>query len=141
MGINLQKGQKIDLTKGNPQISKIMVGLGWDMSEARGSHSIDCDASVIMLNNNNKMTEMVYFANKKSKNNAVIHSGDNLTGAGAGDDETIVIEIPKITPETEKMIFHQIRTNEAIPAEANYVDTVEIEDTDFIYHIYVEFLG
>lgn len=44
-------------------------------------------------------------------------------------------------PETEKMIFHQIRTNETIPAEANYVDTVEIEDTDFIYHIYVEFLG
>ena len=105
MGINLQKGQKIDLTKGNPQLSKIMVGLGWDMSEARGSHSVDCDASVIMLNNNNKMTEKVYFANKKSKNNAVVHSGDNLTGAGAGDDETIVIDIPQITPETEKMMF------------------------------------
>lgn len=104
MAINLQKGQKIDLTKGNAGLKKLFVGLGWDPVKSGGSN-IDCDASVIMLDSNGKYVELVYFGNKSNKNKSVVHSGDNLTGAGDGDDETIAVDIPKIPENIDKLIF------------------------------------
>jgi stress response protein SCP2 len=118
--INLQKGQKIDLTKGNPGLSKIMVGLGWD--EAAKSKSggflssllggkpaeIDCDASAIMLDEHNKLTKkdrIIYFGNLQSADKSVKHSGDNLTGGGEGDDEQIHVELSQVPSGVQKIVF------------------------------------
>lgn len=120
MAINLQKGQRISLTKDDPGLSKIMVGLGWDpvrQSAGKGllgglfggsSPEIDCDASVFMLDENNKIKskkDIVYFGNLKSNCNSVKHSGDNLTGGGEGDDEQIVIELSLVPKNVHKLVF------------------------------------
>ena len=72
MGINLQKGQKIDLTKGNAGLKRLIVGLGWDALEKKG-YAIDCDASAMMLDSTGKLAELIYFGNKKSKNGSVVY--------------------------------------------------------------------
>ena len=122
MSINLQKGQRIDLTKGNAGLNKILVGLGWDPVETKSSGgflsglfggggssspNIDCDASVLMLKNDKIVTnsDVIYFGNLKSANGAVAHSGDNLTGAGDGDDEQIVVELNSIPAEYNRLVF------------------------------------
>jgi len=124
--INLQKGQKIDLTKGNPGLSKITVGLGWDEVSASAkpksgilgslfggggagsAAAIDCDASAILLNDQNKLTSkanLVYFGNLQSGDKSVKHSGDNLTGAGEGDDEQIQVDLSQVPSEVQKIVF------------------------------------
>lgn len=118
--INLQKGQKIDLTKGNPGLSKIMVGLGWDEAAKAKSGGFlnsllggkpadfDCDASVLMIDSQNKLTNkdrIVYFGNLQSPDKSVQHSGDNLTGAGEGDDEQIQVDLSKVPSDVQKIIF------------------------------------
>lgn len=122
MAINLQKGQRVDLTKGNPGLSKIMVGLGWDpVQKSSGGGlfgglfggggsgaNVDCDASVILLGANDKLqnnNDVVYFGNLKSKDGSIIHSGDNLTGDGDGDDEQVSIELNKVPSHVEKLVF------------------------------------
>jgi stress response protein SCP2 len=122
MAINLQKGQRVDLTKGNPGLSKIMVGLGWDPVQKSGGGgglfgglfgggsgaNVDCDASVIMLGANDKLqnnNDVVYFGNLKSKDGSIIHSGDNLTGDGDGDDEQVSIELNRVPSHVEKLVF------------------------------------
>lgn len=118
MGISLQKGQKIDLTKGNAGLAELMVGLGWDPVERKsgfmggmfggGSSEIDCDASVLLLNEQGKIdrTErIIYFGNLKSQCGSVRHMGDNLTGGGDGDDEQIIIQLSKVPAEIHRMVF------------------------------------
>lgn len=118
MAINLQKGQKIDLTKGNAGLSKIMVGLGWDPVSSSGGgllkgifgkgQNIDCDASILMLNSNEKLIgkeNIIYFGNLKSRCGSVQHMGDNLTGGGDGDDEQIFVELSKIPANINKLVF------------------------------------
>ncbi len=122
MAINLQKGQKIDLTKGNAGLSEIMVGLGWDSANQNNSGSgifgklfggaqapnIDCDASVLMLNENDKLVNnknLIYFGNLKSNCGSVRHTGDNLTGDGDGDDEEIIVNLQKVPPNINKLVF------------------------------------
>jgi len=117
MSVNLQKGQKVDLTKGNAGLSKLMVGLGWDAAvpEKRGfffksqvNAEIDCDASVLMCDENDKVrdkTDIVYFGNLKHKSQAVTHLGDNLTGDGDGDDEQILVDLSKIPGNYQKLVF------------------------------------
>ena len=120
MAINLQKGQRVDLTKSNPGISKVMVGLGWDpVQSGKGGlfgslfcvgsgPNIDCDASVIMLGENDKLqsnNDVVYFGNLKSKCGSIQHSGDNLTGDGDGDDEQIVVTLDKVPSNIQKLVF------------------------------------
>lgn len=105
MSINLKKGQKIDLRKSNPGLSTIRVGLGWDPVEqgggflkalfGSGNADIDCDASVFLLNEDSKPIDLVYFGNLRTKNDSIIHTGDNLTGEGAGDDEVILVDLDK----------------------------------------------
>ena len=103
MGINLQKGQKIDLSKGGvggAGLRQVMVGLGWDEAPRSGGglfglrqpQPIDCDASVILCGANGKIVSTdikqccVYFGNLRHYSGAIVHQGDNLTGAGDGDD-------------------------------------------------------
>jgi stress response protein SCP2 len=124
LAVNLQKGQRVDLTKGNPGLSKIMVGLGWDPAATGGrgggllsslfggggnsGPSVDCDASVILLNESDKLranSDVVYFGNLKSSEGSVQHSGDNLTGDGMGDDEQIHIELSRIPASVHKLVF------------------------------------
>jgi stress response protein SCP2 len=111
--VSLQKGQKVDLTKGS-SLAKILVGLGWDAEPTRGGLfgtkkiEIDCDASVIMLNENNKFTSkdnLIYFGNLKSKNASIQHMGDNRTGEGEGDDEQIMVDLKNIPADIHRLIF------------------------------------
>lgn len=113
MSINLQKGQKIDLTKGNAGLSDIMVGLGWDAAEQKGGffrqvHPIDCDASVILVNESEKLKDtrdVVYFGNLSHSSGSIIHMGDNLTGDGDGDDEQIKVNLNMVPQYVSKLIF------------------------------------
>jgi stress response protein SCP2 len=127
LAINLQKGQRVDLTKGNPGLSKIMVGLGWDPVQssgksgggglfgslfggggAGGGANVDCDASVIMLGANDKIQnnkDVIYFGNLKSNDGSVQHSGDNLTGDGDGDDEQVMIDLSRVPGNIHKLVF------------------------------------
>lgn len=116
MSINLQKGQKIDLTKGGSGLKHIMVGLGWDeapQSVSRGLfgrmsrqiQDIDCDASAILCNDRGKFAGLVGYKNLKLNNGSIIHQGDNLTGAGEGDDEQIMVDLNKISPTVAKVVF------------------------------------
>ena len=106
MPVNLQKGQKIDLTKNNPSLKRIIVGLGWDAAE-RFAANIDCDTSAILCKNGKltKKDDVVCFYNLKHKSKAVIHIGDNLTGDGDGDDEQILIELSKVPDVYDKIVF------------------------------------
>jgi len=106
MGVNLIKGQKVDLTKGNASLTKLIVGLGWDVN-SRGN-SVDCDASALMLGTDGKLSttkSIIYFGNKTSNCKSVVHQGDNLTGAGEGDDEQIVIDLSKVPENIAKIVF------------------------------------
>lgn len=118
MGISLQRGQRISLSKEAPGLTKLMCGLGWDVAKQSGGgffsnfggggQDYDLDASVICLDANGKFTDtknMVYFGNLKHPSGAIIHQGDNLTGAGDGDDEVIIVDLPRIPSQIAKLIF------------------------------------
>ena len=106
--ISLAKGQKVDLTKTNPGLSKVIVGLGWDVNKYDGGQDFDLDASVFLLDANGKVSggqDFVFYNNTTGANGAVVHSGDNLTGDGDGDDETVNIAINDIPANIEKVSF------------------------------------
>lgn len=108
MAINLQKGQKVDLTKGNPSLTKIMVGLGWDVNRYDGGADFDLDASAFLLGANGKVisdADFVFYGNLKHNSGSVEHMGDNLTGEGEGDDEQIVVDLSKVPANVEKIAF------------------------------------
>ena len=112
--ISLQKGQKVSLSKEAPGLSKIIVGLGWDVMKKRGlfgfgsSSGQDCDldASVICCRNGffSSKDDLVYFGNKHHSSGAIKHCGDNLTGEGDGDDEQIIVELDKVPADIDKII-------------------------------------
>lgn len=115
MSISLVKGQKISLTKDNEGLSRIAVGLGWDENKGlRGffssGHSIDCDATAFLLRNDKLSSssgtaDEVSFRNGSAQNKCVRHSGDNLTGVGDGDDETINVDLDKVPEDVNKIVF------------------------------------
>ena len=116
MSINLKKGQKIDLKKSNPGLSTVRVGLGWDPVNqggggflkslfGSGKADIDCDASVFLLNGDSKPVDLIYFGNLRTRNDSIIHTGDNLTGEGEGDDEVILVDLDRIDPNVDKLLF------------------------------------
>ncbi len=119
MSISLQKGQKVSLSKDNAGLAKIIVGLGWDEARKSGggffgslfgggnTQAIDCDASAIMLRNGKFVdkADLVYFGNLTHKSKTVQHMGDNLTGAGDGDDEQIVIDLSKVPSEYDRIVI------------------------------------
>ena len=106
--ISLFKGQKIDLTKGNPKLSKILVGLGWDTKKYDGGFDFDLDAAAFLLGPNGKVQsdyDFVFYNNLTHSSGAVQHMGDNLTGAGEGDDEQIKIDLSKVPSNIDKIAF------------------------------------
>ena len=125
MSVSLQKGQKVNLSKDNAGLEKVIVGLGWDEAKPSGGggggffatlfgggaatthQAIDCDASAIMLKNGKFVdrTDLVYFGNLKHKSGTVNHMGDNLTGEGEGDDEQIVIDLSRVPAEYDKIVI------------------------------------
>lgn len=106
MGVSLQKGQKVDLTKGNPSLSRIIIGLGWDIKRYDGGHDFDLDASAFMLGSSDKVVsdmDFIFYNNLKSKCQSVTHTGDNLTGEGEGDDEQIIVDLSKVPQNYTKI--------------------------------------
>lgn len=114
MSISLQKGQKVSLSKDNAGLSRIVVGLGWDeVKQSKGGffapkpQPIDCDASAILLKNGKLVdkADLVFFGNLQHRSRTVQHMGDNLTGAGDGDDEQIIIDLPRVPAEYDKIVI------------------------------------
>lgn len=108
MAVNLRKGQKVDLTKGNPGLSRITVGLGWDVNRYDGGFDFDLDASAFMLGTNGKVTQdadFVFYSNATDPSGAVRYGGDNKTGEGEGDDEQISVNLQAVPANIEKIAF------------------------------------
>lgn len=122
MSISLQKGQKVSLSKDNAGLGKVIVGLGWDEAPKSsggggllgalfggggGGQSIDCDASAIMLQGGKlrDKNDIVYFGNLRHFSGTVQHMGDNLTGAGDGDDEQIVIDLASVPQQYDRIVI------------------------------------
>lgn len=114
MSVNLQKGQKVDLTKDNAGLKTLVVGLGWDEAPKKFSlfskqEDIDCDASAILINAQtdklNGPIDVVYYGQLMHRSGAIRHCGDNLTGAGDGDDEQIIVELTKVPQDYSKIVF------------------------------------
>jgi tellurium resistance protein TerZ len=116
MTINLQKGQKISLSKeSGGALSKVVMGLGWDAKKTGvgllkgvfggGSGSIDLDASCVLFDEQNKVVDTVWFRQLKSRDGSVVHTGDNLTGEGEGDDEQIIVDLDKVPASVKSLVF------------------------------------
>ncbi len=108
MPINLTKGQKVDLTKGNPGLKKLMVGLGWDVNAFDSGADFDLDASAFMLGDNGRCPtekEFIFYGNLVHESESVKHMGDNLTGEGEGDDEQIFVDLTKIPANISRIAF------------------------------------
>lgn len=107
MTLNLVKGGNINLSKIDASLKNIVVGLGWDVREI-DQEIFDLDASVLMVTANEKARnekDLVYYNNKKSTCGALNHTGDNRTGGGDGDKETIHVFLSKVPAEIEKLII------------------------------------
>jgi len=106
MGINLSKGQKISLTKEAPGLKEAIIGLGWDTKLYDGGYDFDLDASAFLIGQNGRVNndlDFVFYNNLKHPSDSVIHTGDNRTGEGDGDDEQIIIDFSKVPDNIAKI--------------------------------------
>lgn len=152
MAINLEKGQRQNI-----QAPKFTIGLGWDSNPGASGEAFDLDASVFLVGANGKIpgdNHFIYYNNLKSPDEAVIHTGDNLTGAGDGDDEKILVDLSKISPavneicfvvtihhaDTRRQNFGQVRNSYIRIIDQNNTELVKYElDEDFSIETAVEF--
>lgn len=108
MPVNLSKGQKVDLTKTNPGLNRLHVGLGWDVNRYDGSSDFDLDVVTFMLGSNGKVAsdaDFVFYGNKLHTSGSVESMGDNLTGVGDGDDEVVKVTLNSVPSTIEKITF------------------------------------
>ncbi len=108
MAVNLRKGQKVDLTKSNPGLKKITVGLGWDVNRYDSGADFDLDAAAFLLGENGKVTQdddFVFYGAKNHPSGAVNHAGDNRTGEGEGDDEQIFVDLTQVPANIQRIAF------------------------------------
>jgi tellurium resistance protein TerD len=106
MAVSLSKGTNVSLTKEAPNVSAVTVGLGWDVRLTDGA-AFDLDASAFVLGENGKVlsdAHFVFYNNKATPDGSVVYGGDNRTGDGAGDDETIRIDFGRLAPEVKKVV-------------------------------------
>jgi tellurium resistance protein TerZ len=113
MAVNLSKGQKISLEKeAGGSLTKVTMGLGWDAIKSKGlfgfgskTETVDLDASCVMFDESNNPVDVVWFRQLKSKDGSVVHTGDNRTGAGDGDDEQIIVDLSRVPPTVKSLVF------------------------------------
>ena len=108
MPISLQKGQKVSLTKDNPGLKNVVVGLGWDVNAFDTGGDFDLDAAAFLLTDTGKVSkseDFVFYGNLSHPSGSVVHQGDNLTGIGDGDDEQIKIDLSKVPDNITKIAF------------------------------------
>ena len=108
MSVSLQKGQKVSLTKGNPGLNKVVVGLGWDVNQFDTGGDFDLDATAFLLTDSGRVStqsDFIFFGNLEHPSGSVKHLGDNLTGAGEGDDEQIKIDLSLVPANITKIAF------------------------------------
>ena len=108
MPINLQKGQKVSLTKGNPGLSKVVVGVGWDVNQFDTGGAFDLDGAAFLVTENGKVSrgeDFVFYGNLTHPSGSVQHMGDNLTGEGEGDDEQIKVNLSAVPANIAKIVF------------------------------------
>jgi tellurium resistance protein TerD len=107
VGVSLSKGGNVSLTKAAPNLTAVMVGLGWDVRTTTGA-DFDLDASAIICNASGKVISdghFVFFNNLRTPDGSVEHQGDNLTGEGEGDDEAVKVNLAGLPPEADKVVF------------------------------------
>ncbi|WP_281526057.1 TerD family protein [Intestinibacter bartlettii] len=122
MAITLSKGQKVSLTKGNPGLKHIVVGLGWDTNKYDGGFDFDLDSAAFLLDENGKVnadTDFVFYNNLKHSSGAVEHLGDNLTGEGNGDDEQVKVDLSLVPQNISKIAF-TVTIHEALERRQNF---------------------
>ena len=108
MPVNLKKGQKVSLTKENPGLKRVVVGLGWDVNAFDTGGDFDLDAAAFLLTDSGKgkdSGDFVFYGNLKHTSGSVQHMGDNLTGAGDGDDEQIKVDLSMVPEDISKIAF------------------------------------
>ena len=107
MAISLNKGGNVSLSKSDPGLKKISVGLGWDVRETEGA-AFDLDASVFLTGETSKVrsdNDFIFYNNLRSSDGSVEHTGDNLTGEGDGDDEQIIVDLSKVPANVATLVF------------------------------------
>jgi tellurium resistance protein TerD len=107
VGVSLNKGGNVSLTKAAPNLTQVVVGLGWDPRVTSGV-DFDLDASALLVSSSGRILSdehFVFFNNLVSPEGSVTHSGDNLTGGGDGDDEQITVDLPVVPAECERVVF------------------------------------
>ena len=112
MTVSLTKGQTVNLTKPNgSQLTRVRMGLGWDPIKSKGMFcrsktlDVDLDASCLVFDSSGNLIDQVWFSQLVSRDQAIIHTGDNRTGAGDGDDESIIVDLAKLTPNAVTLVF------------------------------------
>ncbi|WP_413206418.1 TerD family protein [Rhodospirillum sp. A1_3_36] len=114
MSVSLSKGQKISLSKDNASLSRISMGVGWDVAKkggflgglfGGGGGDIDLDASCLVFDDAGQSVDEIWFRQLKGMNGAIVHTGDNLTGAGDGDDESIKVDLSKLPATVKSLVF------------------------------------
>jgi tellurium resistance protein TerZ len=115
MAVNLQKGQKISLEKeAGGALARVTMGLGWDVAQQKKGffgfgggrqETIDLDASCVVFDDANRPLDVVWFRQLKSRDGSIVHTGDNRTGAGDGDDEQIVVDLRSVPPQVKSLVF------------------------------------
>lgn len=111
MSVNLSKGQKLSLTKSSGgTLTRVRMGLGWDAAKKKGffgkrDQEIDLDASGLLFDGSGQLVDVVWFNQLGSKDGSVVHTGDNRTGAGDGDDESIVVELTRVPANVSTIVF------------------------------------
>lgn len=113
MSVSLTKGQKVSLSKDGASLTRIFMGLGWDVAKKGGllgglfggNEDIDLDASCLVFDESGKLVGEVWFRDLKGMNGAIVHTGDNLTGAGDGDDESIRVDLSKLPATVKSLVF------------------------------------
>ena len=124
MAVNLSKGQRISLEKVAPGLSEVFVGLGWDTNITDTGSDFDIDASVFLLDTNEKLVSdnhFIFYNNLASPdaNKSVEHLGDNRTGAGEGDDEVIKVNLKQVPTEVNKIVM-TVTIHEAEQRQQNF---------------------
>jgi len=112
MSVSLTKGQKVSLSKDGGALTRIFMGLGWDVAKKggflgklMGGGEVDLDASCLVFDESKTMVDQIWFRQLKGMNGAVVHTGDNRTGAGEGDDEVIKVDLSSLPATVSSLVF------------------------------------